>query len=121
MDEIVPTRTGDVRELAAVEAAVGASRPEVVFHLAAQALVNRSLADPVGTYCINVLGTVNLLEALRSASHDVAAVVCVTSDSATSTATGTGAIARTTNSEASTHTRRARPARSWSWRATGTR
>jgi CDP-glucose 4,6-dehydratase len=80
MDEVVPSVTGDVRELAAADAAVGASRPEVVFHLAAQALVNRSLADPVGTYSVNVLGTVNLLEALRKASHDVAAVVCVTSD-----------------------------------------
>ena len=95
MDEVVPTITGDVHELAAVEAAVGESRPEVVFHLAAQALVNRSLLNPVGTYSINVLGTVNLLEALRSARHDVAAVVCVTSDKW--------------------------PARSWSWRATGTR
>ncbi len=80
LDEVVPTTTGDVRDLADVEAAVAASRPEVVFHLAAQALVNRSLADPVGTYSINVAGTVNLLEAVRSASHDVGAVVCVTSD-----------------------------------------
>jgi CDP-glucose 4,6-dehydratase len=82
VDEVVPTVTGDVRELAAVEveAAVGKSRAEVVFHLAAQALVNRSLVDPVGTYSVNVLGTVNVLEALRSGSHDVAAVVCVTSD-----------------------------------------
>jgi CDP-glucose 4,6-dehydratase len=80
MDELVPTITGDIRELAAVEEAVGASRPEVVFHLAAQALVNRSLVDPVGTYSVNVLGTVNLLEALSGAGHDVGAVVCVTSD-----------------------------------------
>ena len=48
LDEVVPTTIGDVRDLATVEAAVAASRPEVVFHLAAQALVNRSLADPVG-------------------------------------------------------------------------
>ena len=80
MDELVPTITGDVRALPEVQAAVDASRPEMVFHLAAQALVNRSLADPVGTYSVNVLGTVNLLEALRSAKHDIAAVVCVTSD-----------------------------------------
>jgi CDP-glucose 4,6-dehydratase len=80
MDELIPTTTGDVRALADAQAAVGASRAEVVFHLAAQALVNRSLADPVGTYSVNVLGTVNLLEALRGARHDVAGVVCVTSD-----------------------------------------
>jgi CDP-glucose 4,6-dehydratase len=78
---VVPTSTGDVRNLADVEAAVAASRPEVVFHLAAQALVNRSLADPVGTYTINVAGTVNLLEAVRRARQEVGAVVCETSDS----------------------------------------
>ena len=80
LDEVIPSMTGDVRNLADVEAAVAASRPEVIFHLAAQALVNRSLVDPVGTYSINVAGTVNLLEAVRTASHDVGAVVCVTSD-----------------------------------------
>jgi len=80
VDELVPTTTGDVRDLADVEAVMAESRPQVVFHLAAQALVNPSLADPVGTYATNVLGTVHLLEALRKASHDVRAVVCVTSD-----------------------------------------
>ena len=59
-DEVVPSTTGDVRDLADVETAVAESRAEVVFHLAAQALVNRSLADPVGTYSVNVTGTVNL-------------------------------------------------------------
>jgi CDP-glucose 4,6-dehydratase len=80
LDEVVPTTTGDVRDLATVEAAVAASRPEVVFHLAAQALVNRSLADPVGTYSVNVTGTVNVLEAVRGTRNDVGAVICVTSD-----------------------------------------
>lgn len=54
-------------------------QPEVVFHLAAQALVLRSYADPVGTYSSNVMGTVNLLEAVRQAPG-VRAVVVVTSD-----------------------------------------
>jgi CDP-glucose 4,6-dehydratase len=58
MDEVIPTITGDIRELAAVEEAAGASGPEPVFHPAAQALVNRSIADPVGTHSVNVLGTV---------------------------------------------------------------
>jgi CDP-glucose 4,6-dehydratase len=80
LEELVPTNTGDVRDLATVEGAIAAARPEVVFHLAAQALVNRSLADPVATYTINVTGTVNLLEAVRRARNDVRAVVCVTSD-----------------------------------------
>ena len=80
LDEVVSSISGDVRDLAAVEAAVAESRPEVVFHLAAQALVNGSLAAPVGKYWTNVLGKVHVLEALRGASHDVRAVVCVTSD-----------------------------------------
>jgi CDP-glucose 4,6-dehydratase len=80
LDELVPSLTGDVRELGAVQAAIGESRPEVVFHLAAQALVKNSLADPVGTFSTNVLGAVNVLEAVRTRGHHVRAVVCVTSD-----------------------------------------
>jgi CDP-glucose 4,6-dehydratase len=53
--------------------------PEVVFHLAARALVRPAFADPVGTYAVNVLGTVNVLEAARHAPSIRAAVV-VTSD-----------------------------------------
>ena len=44
------------------------SKPEIVFHLAAQPLVRRGYADPVGTYQTNVMGTVNLLQAARSAT-----------------------------------------------------
>jgi CDP-glucose 4,6-dehydratase len=80
LDELVSSRTGDIRDLDAVEAAVAESRPEVVFHLAAQALVRTSLADPVGTFSTNVLGIANLLEGLRRHGDDVRAVVCVTSD-----------------------------------------
>lgn len=80
LDEIVPTVTGDVRDLRAVEDVVASSKPEVVLHLAAQALVNRSMADPVETFATNVVGTVHVLEAVRRAQHDIAAVVCITSD-----------------------------------------
>ncbi len=55
------------------------SRAEVVFHLAAQALVRRSYADPVGTYATNVMGTAHVLDAARRASG-LRAVVVVTSD-----------------------------------------
>jgi CDP-glucose 4,6-dehydratase len=79
LDELVPSLSGDIRDLGAVEGAVAESRPEVVFHLAAQALVRTSLADPVATFSTNVLGTVNVLEALRK-QRGVRAVVCVTSD-----------------------------------------
>lgn len=54
--------------------------PEVVFHLAAQPLVLASVRDPAGTFATNVMGTVNLLEAVRRARSAVRAVVVVTSD-----------------------------------------
>lgn len=69
----------DVRDFDALAAAVTAARPEVVFHLAAQPLVRRSFSDPRSTYEINVMGTVNVLEAVRQYGS-VRAVVNVTSD-----------------------------------------
>jgi len=69
----------DVRDAEAVRAAVGAARPQVVIHMAAQALVRRSLRDPRETYATNVLGTVNVLEAAREVPG-VRVVVNVTSD-----------------------------------------
>jgi CDP-glucose 4,6-dehydratase len=70
---------GDIRDPLAVEAAVAASRPDVVIHMAAQSLVRRSFEEPRATYETNVMGTVNLLDAIRR--HDgVRAVVNVTSD-----------------------------------------
>lgn len=79
-DAGVRSLRGDVRDLAAVEAAVRAQRPEVVLHLAAEAVVRRSLRDPLTTYAVNVLGTANLLDAVRRLGDDVAAVVTVTTD-----------------------------------------
>ncbi len=55
------------------------SRPEIVFHLAAQPLVRESYKDPVTTYATNVMGTVHLLESVRQAGS-ARAVVCITSD-----------------------------------------
>jgi CDP-glucose 4,6-dehydratase len=69
----------DIRDLDALERALQAARPDAVFHLAAQALVRPSYSDPVGTYTTNVIGTVNLLEAVRRV-RDVRSVVIVTSD-----------------------------------------
>ncbi len=70
---------GDVRDGDAVLAAVRSRRPEVVFHLAAQPMVRRSLLVPRLTYEVTVMGTVNLLDAVRL-SEGVRAVVVVTSD-----------------------------------------
>ena len=70
---------GDVRDLAALSAAVAGFRPEVIFHLAAQPLVRPSYGDPRGTLETNVMGVVNLFEAVRGCPS-VRAVVNVTSD-----------------------------------------
>lgn len=72
--------TADVRDRAAVRAAVRDARPQVVLHLAAQPMVRRALREPALTYEVNVLGAVNLLDAVRTEGEDVAAVVLVTSD-----------------------------------------
>ena len=69
----------DVRDPERLRAAFDTARPDVVFHLAAQSLVRRSYREPVATYATNVMGTVNLLEAVRLVGG-VRAVVNVTSD-----------------------------------------
>jgi CDP-glucose 4,6-dehydratase len=56
---------GDVRDLRHLKEAVLSAEPEIVIHLAAQPLVRESYKDPVYTYETNVLGTVNILEAVR--------------------------------------------------------
>ena len=70
----------DVRDADALREALRETRPEVVLHLAAQPMVRRSLRDPAMTYAVNVLGTVNVLEAVRTEQGDVQAVIVVTSD-----------------------------------------
>lgn len=70
---------GDIRDEGLVRRVVKTVRPRVVFHLAAQALVRRSYEIPVETTATNVLGTVHVLEALRSAGRPCSVVV-VTSD-----------------------------------------
>jgi CDP-glucose 4,6-dehydratase len=70
---------GDVRDAHLVEEVVAAHRPEVVFHLAAQARVLTGYRAPAETYQTNVMGTVNVLEAVRRVGG-VRAVVVVTSD-----------------------------------------
>jgi CDP-glucose 4,6-dehydratase len=70
----------DIRDAEAVAAAVRECAPEVVLHLAAQPMVRRSLRDPAMTYAVNVMGTVNVLEAVRLHGSEVRSVVVVTSD-----------------------------------------
>lgn len=70
---------GDIRNLASCQQAVEETKPEVVFHLAAQPLVRRSYRDPLETWTTNVIGTANILEACRHSSS-VKAIVVVTTD-----------------------------------------
>jgi len=69
----------DINERAKLAKAIAAFRPEVVFHLAAQSLVRPSYDAPVDTFMTNVVGTVSLLDAVRTVPG-VTAVVIVTSD-----------------------------------------
>ena len=70
---------GDVRDVDRVRDTVHRIDPQVVFHLAAQALVRESYRDPLGTFATNVLGTGSLLQACRELSA-LECVVVVTSD-----------------------------------------
>jgi CDP-glucose 4,6-dehydratase len=70
---------GDVRDADAIAKALAGCEPEVVIHMAAQPLVRRSFTEPRATYETNVMGTVNLLEAVRL-NGGVRAVVNVTTD-----------------------------------------
>jgi CDP-glucose 4,6-dehydratase len=73
------SRIADIRDLAAVRDAVRDCDPTVAIHMAAQPLVRRSYREPVETYATNVMGTVNVLEALRYAPN-LKAVLVVTTD-----------------------------------------
>lgn len=71
---------GDVRDLAHLKQAFDAAQPEIVLHLAAQPIVRTSYEEPVCTYETNVMGTVNILECVRTAQVPVKSVVNVTTD-----------------------------------------
>lgn len=70
---------GDIRDLAHLRTVFSEHQPEIVIHMAAQPLVRYSYLEPVETYSTNVMGTVNLLEVVRS-TKSAKAVVNVTSD-----------------------------------------
>ena len=89
---LAPSQAGilaDLMDRAAVRDAVAEARPQIVIHMAAQALVRRSYADPVETFASNVMGTVNLLDALGQ-QKDLEAVLVVTSDKVYGQGQGSG-------------------------------
>jgi CDP-glucose 4,6-dehydratase len=75
----IPEHRVDLRDAAAVAAVLEKEKPDVVFHLAAQALVRRSYRDPAETWSTNVMGAVNLFDAVRK-TGSVRSIVCITSD-----------------------------------------
>ena len=79
LDALVDHHVGDIRDRSRVDAVVDAVRPEIVLHMAAQALVRRSYREPAETFAVNVMGSVNLLDSLRR-SPEVRSVLVVTSD-----------------------------------------
>ncbi len=79
LPQLFPHETADIRDGERMAALVRDFAPQVVFHLAAQALVRRSYADPVETFDVNVRGAASVLDAIRRAGKSCAVVV-VTSD-----------------------------------------
>ncbi len=76
---ITKNTIADIRDAEALKKAMHAAQPDMVLHLAAQSLVRHSYAAPVETYAVNVMGTVNLLDAVRQ-TPCVKAVVNITTD-----------------------------------------
>ena len=77
--KVIGHRDGDVVRFSGVAEVMKDFQPEIVFHLAAQAIIWKAYEDPMNTFRTNVMGTVNVLEAVRS-TPPVKALVCVTSD-----------------------------------------
>ncbi len=79
LDSLLEQRIADICNLEDVTESMTAFRPDVVIHLAAQPLVRLSYTDPIGTFSVNVMGTANILEAVRQCSS-VRCVLLVTTD-----------------------------------------
>lgn len=79
LKKCIDHRIGDIRDLPSLVSLIEETRPDFVFHLAAQAIVSTSYQYPIDTITTNVLGTANVLEALRRVNHPCVAVI-ITSD-----------------------------------------
>lgn len=79
LDKLVTSIIADVRDKEYLSKGMAAANPEIVIHMAAQPLVRESYKNPVETYAINVMGTVNLFETVRNCKS-VKSVVNVTTD-----------------------------------------
>lgn len=79
LDRQIESIEGDVRDVAHVAEVIRRHRPAYIFHLAAASLVRESYANPLDTFSVNVMGTLSVLEALRSQAYPCVIVV-ITSD-----------------------------------------
>ncbi|NOU66745.1 CDP-glucose 4,6-dehydratase [Paenibacillus sp. LMG 31461] len=79
LEKRYPTTYGDIRDTECLKTAMNDHQPDIVLHLAAQALVRPSYADPVTTFSTNIMGTVSVLEAVRQ-QESVKVFINVTSD-----------------------------------------
>ncbi|MBA5778537.1 CDP-glucose 4,6-dehydratase [Stappia sp. F7233] len=79
VEEGISHHVVDIRDREALQKAVAEAKPEIVLHMAAQALVLASYEDPIATWESNVFGTLNLLECLKAEAPE-ATVLAVTSD-----------------------------------------
>jgi CDP-glucose 4,6-dehydratase len=79
LDKKIRHVVGDIRDAGLLNSTLSKFQPEYVFHLAAQALVRPSYDDPVATFSTNIIGSVNLLDAVKCC-NSVRALVYVTSD-----------------------------------------
>ncbi len=79
LDEKMGHNFGDIRDINVFRKLYTEFEPDFVFHLAAQAIVSSSYANPIETISTNVMGTANVMEALRNSDHPCVAVI-ITSD-----------------------------------------
>lgn len=80
VEQILASHTiADIRDFESLSKTISSIQPDIVLHLAAQPLVRKSYIDPIETFSTNVMGTVNLFEAIRKTAS-VKAVVNVTTD-----------------------------------------
>jgi CDP-glucose 4,6-dehydratase len=78
LKNLIESNIGDIRDLPKFTTTLKSFQPEIVFHLAAQPLVRRSYREPLETYTTNVIGTINILEAIRQVNSAKAAVIITT-------------------------------------------
>lgn len=78
LSEGISSITGDIRRLNVLSSAMRACDPEFVFHFAAQPLVREAHAAPVDTFSTNVMGTVNVLQAMRGCENIAASIIFTT-------------------------------------------